>query len=97
MVGTFSTTMTMWLEPGAEAMLSEGTSYNHWVLGGRYLQQDYKADFMGMPFEGIGTTAYNNSTGKYQGSWLDNMSTHMLPRVRGTIPNSEGMRARRKE
>ena len=83
LVGTFSTTMTMWLEPGADPMVSEGTSINRWVLGGRYLHQDYKADFMGMPFEGIGTTAFDNSTGKYQGSWLDNMSSHMLPPSEG--------------
>ena len=54
------------------------------MLGGRYLQQDYRADFMGMPFQGVGTMAYNNATGRYQGSWIDNMSSHMLPPSEGS-------------
>ena len=79
LVGSFASTMTMWLEPGAEPITSKGTSVNRWVLGGRYLKQDYQADFMGMPFAGVGTTGYDNSTGKYQGSWVDNMTSNMLP------------------
>ena len=30
---------------------------------------------MGMPFEGIGRTGYDNVTGKYWSTWIDNMST----------------------
>jgi len=38
---------------------------------------------MGMPFSGIGMTGYNNATGKYEGSWIDSMSTFMLPLSEG--------------
>ena len=40
LVGTFASTMTMWLEPGSAPVVSKGTSVKHWVLGGRSLQQE---------------------------------------------------------
>lgn len=33
---------------------------------------------MGQPFEGRGLTGYNNVTGTWWGTWLDNMSTGIM-------------------
>lgn len=78
MVGTWDTKVTMWPMPGMDPMTSVGTSTNQWVMGGRYLEQRFKSDFMGMPFEGLGFTGYDNVKKKYWGTWMDNMSTSMM-------------------
>ena len=44
------------------------------VLDGAVLQEDYKGDFQGMPFNGIGLFCYNREIKKWQTSWIDNMS-----------------------
>ena len=78
MAGTWDTKITMWMMPGMDPMTSTGTSSNQWVMGGRYLEQRYKGDFMGMPFEGVGYTGYDNVKKQYWGTWMDNMSTAMM-------------------
>lgn len=78
MVGSWDTKITMWMMPGADPMTSTGTSTNQWIMGGRYLEQRFKGDFMGMPFEGMGYTGYDNVKKRYWGTWMDNMSTSMM-------------------
>ena len=76
--GTWNTKIQMWMAPGAPPATSEGTSENKMVMGGRYLQQSFKGNFMGMPFEGMGYTGYDNVKKQYWGTWMDNMSTGMM-------------------
>lgn len=78
MAGSWSTKATFWMVPGADPQTMEGTSENKWVFDGRYLEQRFKGNFMGMPFEGLGYTGYDNVKKQYWGSWMDNMSTGMM-------------------
>lgn len=78
MAGTFTTKVSTWMAPNTEPMTTEGTSENRWILGGRYLEQRFSGNFMGMPFEGIGYTGYDNVKKQYWGTWMDNMSTGMM-------------------
>jgi hypothetical protein len=78
LVGTWDTKVQFWMMPGTDPMLSGGTSTNQWVMGGRYLEQRYKGDMAGMPFEGVGYTGYDNVKKQYWGTWMDNMSTSMM-------------------
>jgi hypothetical protein len=78
LVGTWKTVNKWWSGPGDPAV-SEGTSENTLVLGGRYVQQVYKGKFMDQPFEGIGYTGYDNRRGTYTTFWIDNLSTEMMP------------------
>jgi hypothetical protein len=51
------------------------------ILGGRFLQQQYKGDAMfGMPtpFEGTGFIGYDNQKQKFVSVWMDNMGTMVL-------------------
>lgn len=73
--GTFKATVTMWMDPSAPPEVSEGTSERKMILGGRVLEEKFAGTMMGMPFEGLGHTGYDNVTGKYWGTWIDNMST----------------------
>lgn len=78
MVGTWDAKVTMWMEPGKPPSVSNGTSNNKWVLGGRWIQQDFTGSMMGRPFSGIGYSGYDNVKKQYVGTWMDDMSTSMM-------------------
>jgi len=78
MVGTWDVTVKSWMAPGAPPMESTGTAENTWVLGKRWVQESFHGSFMGMPFEGIGYTGYDNVKQQYVGTWMDNMSTAVM-------------------
>ena len=67
--------------PGEPPQVSEGSSEHRLVLGGRFLEQVYKGTSMGMPFEGIGYTGYDNYKGKFVGTWMDNMGTMIMTSI----------------
>ena len=77
-VGTWDTKITMWMMPGADPMSHNGSSTNRWIMGGRYLEQSFKGSMMGMPFDGLGYTGYDNVKKQYWGTWMDSMSTGMM-------------------
>lgn len=74
-VGTWKLTIKMWMEPGAEPEVNEGTAEREMIMGGRHLEERVTSTAMGMPFEGRGVTGYDNVTGKYWSTWVDNLST----------------------
>ena len=75
-VGKWDAEMKMWMGPG-EPVKSTGTEECRWVMGGRYLEQNFKGTAMGMPMEGKGFTGYDNFNKKYVGFWIDNFGTGM--------------------
>lgn len=83
LVGTFHGTMSLFAEPGAEPMQSEGVMVNRWFLGGRWLRQDWSSDFMGQPLQGFGLFGYDTLQKRYQGFWVDTMGTFMAPITNG--------------
>ena len=79
MIGTWDTTVKMFpMKAGAPVQQSTGVSENKWVLGGRWVQESFTGNFMGMPFSGIGYTGYDNIKKEYVGTWMDNMSTAVM-------------------
>lgn len=77
-VGQWTTTVKMWMSPDAKSEESQGTADNHWIMGGRFVQQDFKGTSMGQPFEGMGLIGYDNIRGEYSNFWIDNMATGMM-------------------
>jgi hypothetical protein len=86
--GTWNAAAKFWMAPGQPPMDSNGTMINEMVMGGRYLRSSYKADMMGMPFEGVGYWGYNNKTAKFQSTWIDSMGTGLMV-LEGTC-NADG-------
>lgn len=78
MVGTFTSDVKMFMEPGAPPTGGGGVSENTWALDGRWVEQHFTGTFMGMPFSGIGYTGYDNIKKKYVGTWMDSMSTAVM-------------------
>ena len=78
-VGTWNTKTKIYMGgPGSEPMESDGQSDMKWVLGGRFIMDEHKGTMMGMPYEGIGMTGYDNFRNLYISSWSSNMGTNML-------------------
>jgi hypothetical protein len=76
--GKWETVMTYRESEGAEPYVSKGTCEIKMVLGGRYQQAIYKGEANGVPYEGIGYVAYDNSKKMYVNTWIDNMGTGIL-------------------
>lgn len=84
MVGEWEVVVRMYDEPGAEPETTRGTSVTRWVMDGRFVEEELETDFMGAPFHGRGLTGYNNVTGAYEATWIDNVSTR-IGRYEGTM------------
>lgn len=79
MAGKWSITTRMWTGgPVAPPTESKGTAEMAMILGGRFLSQEVRGDFNGMPFEGTGLYGYDNAQKKYISFWIDNMGTMMM-------------------
>ena len=48
------------------------------ILDGRVLVEDISSSMMGQPFTGHGMHGYDNTSGKYWGTWNDSMSTGVM-------------------
>lgn len=76
--GVWEGDMTMWMEDGGQPSTIKTTTDNKMILGGRYQISTNKGNFMGMPFEGIATTGFDNAKKVYVSSWVDNMGTGIM-------------------
>ena len=75
--GNWNESITMWSAPGAPEQKMEATCVNKMILGGRYQESNHTGTMMGMPFEGIGTTGWDNASKHFVNSWVDNFGTGM--------------------
>lgn len=89
LVGKWKCAVRGWMKPGDKAEESQGISENSWVLGGRFLKQDFKGDWAGQSFEGVGYTGYDNVRKEYTCLWLDNMSTGIMEATGVLDPKSK--------
>lgn len=71
--GTWDATVEFWMAPNTPPSISKGVNEGR-LLGGFWLLDDFKSEFMGQPFEGRGTTGYDAGKKKYVGTWVDSMS-----------------------
>ena len=76
--GEWTEDIQMWMAPSAPPQSMQATCINKMMLGGRYQESKTTGNFMGMPFEGIGTTGWDNLRKVFVSSWADNMSTGMI-------------------
>jgi hypothetical protein len=86
MAGRWRAKTTFTMAPGGPEQVHDGTSVHRLVLGGRYLEQVYSGTSMGMPFEGIGYTGYDNATKRYVGTWMDTFGTGLMNSVGVGVP-----------
>ena len=78
LAGDWTYKARMWMNPSAQPIESTGTVNYTTLYGGRYVQGQYRGDMMGTPFEGLGLMGYDNTSGRFQASWIDNMDTAIM-------------------
>ena len=78
MAGEWDLEVTMWMEPGAEPMKLPSTASRRMTFGGRHLEEEVSGEFMGSPFLGRAVTGYDNASGKWWTTWIDNQSTGLM-------------------
>ncbi|MCE1165853.1 MAG: DUF1579 domain-containing protein [Bacteroidetes bacterium] len=76
--GDWNFTSKFWMDPAGEPQTSTGTAKFESLLGGRYSQLKVAGKMMGMDFEGIGVTGYDNGKKKYYSTWVDNFGTGIM-------------------
>jgi len=74
-VGDWEVNVKSWMKPGAEPEVSKGDNTSKLILGGRFLMSSYTGTMMGMPFEGLSISGYDNLKKEYVTMWIDNAGT----------------------
>ncbi len=72
-VGTWKTTVKMYMAPGQPPMVMEGVETIRPLPGGTWFITNFKADGP-MPFEGVGTEGFDAKKGMFVGTWTDSWS-----------------------
>jgi hypothetical protein len=90
-VGDWEVNVKMWMTPGAEPEVSKGENKAKLILGGRYLESTYKGTMMGMPFEGLSITGYDNFKKEFVTLWLDTAGTGIY-QTAGTLDKASKTR-----
>jgi len=77
LAGRFTVKSKAWMDPSRPPEETGGSTERTWIMGKRYLQENYQGTFMGQPFTGMGIQGYDNIMKRYFGSWIDSGSTSM--------------------
>jgi hypothetical protein len=76
--GKWDGEVTMWMSADAPPAVSNMTSENTMIMGGRYQQSVNKGSFAGMPFEGRSLLAFDNAKKIWISTWIDNFGTGIM-------------------
>jgi len=76
--GNWVYTSKMWMDPAGEPQTTQGTATCEMLLDGRYSQMKVSGNVMGMPFNGVSLTAYDNGKKLWLTTWIDNMGTGFM-------------------
>lgn len=74
-VGSWKCDVKCWMDPNGQPNQSSGSARIAWIMNGRFLQEEFKGEMMGKPFNGRTVLGYNNVKQVYQLSWIDDMNT----------------------
>jgi hypothetical protein len=77
-VGNWEAKVSSWMAPGAPPEVSQARATRKAALGGRVLIDEWSGTMMGMPFEGLGTSGFDNVSKTWWSTWSDNMSTGVM-------------------
>lgn len=88
MAGEWKRTVKMQLNPSKPPQESPGTATITALMGGRYIQETTSGMGGGMAYSGMGLYGFDNVTGKYVSTLIDNMGTGFMSGI-GT-PDSSG-------
>ncbi|MDB5319798.1 MAG: hypothetical protein JWN40_1429 [Phycisphaerales bacterium] len=78
-VGKWQGKNTMWMAPGAPPMVSDCNSTVTSIMDGHYVRVETVGEMPGMGlYNGQGTYGFDNVSGKFVSTWIDNHSTGIM-------------------
>jgi len=78
MAGEWNCTLKLQMDPSKPAQESQSTATITSLMEGRYIQEVDSGNWGGMPYNGMGLYGYDNVSGKYVSSLIDNLGTGMM-------------------
>jgi hypothetical protein len=88
-VGEWEVKLTFWSAPGAQGQSSHGHSSITWILGRRFVQEQFKGQALGASFEGMGILGYDNGAREFKTLWLDSLNTAMTVATGRYAPDTQ--------
>jgi hypothetical protein len=76
--GKWDAEITMWMDASTPPQNAKGKVENKMIMNGLYQVATFSADMMGMPYEGQGTTGFDNHRGLFESTWIDNMGSGIM-------------------
>jgi hypothetical protein len=91
-VGKWQGKNTMWMAPDAPPIVSDCSSTVTSIMDGHYVRVETVGDMPGMgPYNGQGTYGYDNVSGKFVCTWIDNHSTGIMTGTGQLSPDGKTM------
>ncbi len=87
MAGEWTCTVKMQMDPSQPPQESQSTATITSLMDGRYIQEVDTGQMNGMPFSGMGVYGFDNVSGKYVSTWIDNMGTGIMTSVGTADPS----------
>jgi hypothetical protein len=79
--GDWDVKVTFWSDPKAKGESSSGRSKISWILGGRFLQENFQGKIAGESYIGLGLIGYDNGSRAFTTVWADSLNTAMTTSV----------------
>jgi hypothetical protein len=77
-IGKWETTSRIFMAPGAQPMESHGRAEYKWAIEGRWLEERFDGQMMGMQHKGVGLTGYDSFNKQFTGCWADSLNSSMI-------------------
>lgn len=77
-VGQWKGEITLWMDPSQPPTKLESTAICESLFDGKYFQTKYSGEMMGMPYNGLEITGFDNAKKKFFSSLIDNMGTGIM-------------------
>ena len=77
-VGNWKAEVKCWHEPGGQPQVSHGTARASWILNGRFLEEEFRGEMMGKPFQGRSLIGYDNTKQTFNTVWVSDMQTSIF-------------------
>jgi hypothetical protein len=74
-VGEWDVELTFWSDPDSAGESSLGHSQISWILGKRFLQEQFSGTLAGADYRGMGIMGYDNAAKRFKTVWADSLNT----------------------
>ena len=78
LAGEFTTTSKFWYDSRTPPEVVKGMARHYWILGNRFIREDFKSSWQNKPYSGIGHIGYDKTKNKYFTIWMDTSSTGIM-------------------